>query len=66
MKECNYQELSNWFLCEHAQRRANDIWLNSGHPCIFSMGSLEGIIYCNYGSGFNVDMNIEQTETAQE
>ena len=63
MKECTHQNILDWFLCEHAQRKANDIWLNSGHPCRFSMGSWEGIIYCSYS---NADISIEQTKTAQE
>ena len=72
MKECTHQEILNWFLCEHAQRRGNDIWLNSGHPCRFSIGSWEGVIYCNYeanketGAGSQADISLKQTKTGQE
>jgi len=45
--KCNYSPQKYW-LCEHSERRANDIWLNSGHPCRYSIGAWIGEIECGY------------------
>ena len=46
-KECKYQDLNNWFLCDKAIRKPNDIYYNSGHPCKHAIQDILGKIYCS-------------------
>lgn len=59
MSVCTHQNLLDWFLCEHAQRRPADFWYTSGHPCKFAYADFTGQVFCTFD-------NPERTKAGQE
>jgi len=65
MKICEYVE--KYWLCPNSQRRRFSTWQNSGHPCVYSVGSWNGWIHCTHDCNKKAEKEVEvSAQNAQE